>query len=204
VIALALIVVPAVLALPQTWLKPNPSPYKGLSLALTVLGTRVIAERTSPLGRLSVIESPIVPLRYAPGLSLATRLVPPEQLGVFTDGDSLSVMTRFAGGLEPLDYLDQQIVALPFHLLDRPTVLVLGAGGGTDVLQALYHRASRIDAVELNPQMVDLVRREFGQFTGHIYERPEVTLHPARRLLKGCHIRPLQTRVAKHRPERRP
>jgi hypothetical protein len=178
-IVLALIVLPAVLALPATWLKPNPSPYKGLSLALTVPGTRVIAERSGPLGRLSVIESPIVPLRYAPGLSLATRLAPPEQLGVFTDGDSLSVMTRFAGDLEPLDYLDQQIVALPFHLLDRPTVLVLGAGGGTDVLQALYHRASRIDAVELNPQMVDLVRGEFGQFTGHIYERPEVTLHLA-------------------------
>ena len=88
-------------------------------------------------------------------------------------------MTRFTGDLEPLDYLDQQTVALPFHLLDRPTVLVLGAGGGADVLQALYHHALRIDAVELNPQMVDLVHREFGQFTGHIYERPEVTLHPA-------------------------
>jgi hypothetical protein len=165
--------------LPATWLKPNSSPYKGLSLALTVPGTRVIAERSGPLGRLSVVESPIVPLRYAPGLSLATRLAPPEQLGVFTDGDSVSVMTRFASDLEPLDYLDQQIVALPFHLLDRRTVLVLGAGGGTDVLQALYHRASRIDAVELNPQIVDLVRREFGQFTGHIYERPEVALHLA-------------------------
>jgi len=47
---------------------------------------------------------------------------------------------------------------LPFHLLDRPATLVLGAGGGADVLQALYHRASHIDAVELNPQMVDLVR----------------------------------------------
>jgi hypothetical protein len=58
-------------------------------------------------------------------------------------------------------------------------VLVLGTGGGADVLQALYHHASRIDAVELNPQMVDLVRHEFGQFTGHIYERPEVTLHLA-------------------------
>jgi spermidine synthase len=178
-IAIALIVVPTVFALPASWLKPNPSPYKGLSLALTVPGTRVIAERSGPLGRLSVVESPIVPLRYAPGLSLATRLVPPEQLGVFTDGDSLSVMTRFAGDLKPLDYLDQETVALPFHLLDRPTVLVLGAGGGADVLQALYHRALRIDVVELNPQMVDLVRREFGQFTGHIYERPEVTLHLA-------------------------
>src|SRR5262249_36223163 len=88
-VALALIVVPAVLAWPAIWLKPMPSPYKGLSLALTVPGTRVIAERSGPLGQLSVIESPSVPLRYAPGLSLVTRLAPPEQLGVFTDGDRL-------------------------------------------------------------------------------------------------------------------
>ena len=175
-LALAVIAVPAALAWPATWLKPMPSPYKGLSLALTVPETRVIAERNGPLGRLSVIESPGVPLRQAPGLSLASRLVPPEQLGVFTDGDGMSVMTRFTGDFKPLDYLDQQTTALPFHLLDRPATLVLGAGGGADVLQALYHRASHIDAVELNPQMVDLVRREFGEFTGRIYERPEVTL----------------------------
>ena len=102
--------------------------------------------------------------------------MPREQLGVFTDGDGMSVMTRFTGDFKPLDYLDQQTTALPFHLLDRPATLVLGAGGGADVLQALYHHASHIDAVELNPQMVDLVRREFGEFTGRIYERPEVTL----------------------------
>jgi len=178
-LALAVIAVPAALAWPATWLKPMPSPYKGLSLALTVPETRVIAERNGPLGRLSVIESPSVPLRHAPGLSLATKLAPPEQLGVFTDGDGLSVMTRFTGDFKPLGYLDQQITALPFHLLDRPATLVLGAGGGAEVLQALYHRASRTDAVELNRQIGDLANREFGEFTGHIYGRPEVSLHVA-------------------------
>jgi spermidine synthase len=190
-LTLAVIAVPAALVWPATWLKPMPSPYKGLSLALTVPETRVIVERSGPLGRLSVIESPSVPLRHAPGLSLATRLVPPEQLGVFTDGDGTSAMTHFIGDFRLLEYLDQQTMALPFHLLDRPTTLVLGAGGGTDVLQALYHRASHIDAVELNPQMTDLVRREFGAFTGHIYERPDVALHVAevRSFVEASHTR---------------
>jgi hypothetical protein len=177
--ALAALAVPAALAWPTTWLEPMPSPYKGLSLALTVPETRIIAERGGPLGRLSVIESPGVPLRHAPGLSLATRLAPPEQLGVFIDGDGMSAMTRFTGDFKPLDYLDQQTMALPFHLLDRPTTLVLGAGGGADVLRALYHRAPRVDVVELNAQLVDLVAREFAEFTGRIYGRPEVTLHVA-------------------------
>ena len=59
--------------------------------------------------------------------------------------------------------------ALPYHLLRRPRVLVLGAGAGADVLQAHYHNAARIDAVELNPQVVDLVRRRFADYAGGIY-----------------------------------
>jgi hypothetical protein len=189
--ALAVIAAPAALAWPTTWLEPKPSPYKGLSLALTIPETRIVAERSGPLGRLSVIESPGVPLRHAPGLSLATRLAPPEQRGVFTDGDGMSAMTRFTGDFKPLDYLDQQTTALPFHLLERPATLVLGAGGGADVLQALYHHASRVDAVELNPQMVDLVDREFVEFTGRIYRLPEVRLHvaEARSFVEGSRSR---------------
>jgi hypothetical protein len=76
---------------------------------------------------------------------LLARLAPPEQLGVFTDGDGLSVMTRFTGDFKPFDYLDQQTMALPFHLLERPATLVLGAGGGADVLD---HRAHRCGGVE--------------------------------------------------------
>lgn len=189
--ALVFLAGPAALAWPATWLKPMPSPYKGLSLALNLPETRVIAERNGPLGRLSVIESPRVPLRHAPGLSLATTLAPPQQLGIFTDGEGMTTITRFAGDFAPLDYLDQQTMALPFHLLHRPATLVLGAGGGTDALRALYHGASRIDAVELNAQLVDLVRRDFGEFAGHIYERPEVAVHvaEARSFVEGSDAR---------------
>ena len=178
-LGLVVLAVPAALAWPAAWLTPTPSPYKGLSLALNVPEARVVAERSGPLGRLSVIESPRVPLRVAPGLSLATTLAPPVQLGVFTDGEGMSAITHFTGDLAALGYLDQATTALPYHLLDRPATLVLGAGGGADVLQALYHRASRIDAVELNAQLVELVRHDFGDFAGHIYEHLGVTVHVA-------------------------
>ena len=83
----------------------------------------------------------------------------------------------FDGSIDKLAYFDYLSSALPYHLLDQPGVLVLGAGGGADVLQALYHRASHIDAVELNPQVVDLVNREFAQFTGALYERHGVSIY---------------------------
>ena len=177
-LAAACLALPMALIWPTAWLKPIPSPYKALSLALNIPGTRVIAERSSPLGRLSVIESHSVPLRHAPGLSLATTAAPPEQLGVFTDGEGMTAVTRFTGDVATLRFLDQQ-VALPYHLLDRPATLVLGAGGGADVLMALFQQARRIDAVELNGKLVDLVRADFGHFAGRIYDRSEVTLHIA-------------------------
>jgi spermidine synthase len=68
---------------------------------------------------------------------------------------------------------------LPYHLLDRPEVLVLGAGAGSDVLQALYHRVRSVDAVELNPQIVELVQERYRTFSGRPYSAPGVQLHVA-------------------------
>ena len=155
--------------MPHAWIAPTMSPYKGLSQTLRIPGARVVAERSSPLGLVSVVESPRIPLRHAPGLSLGATVEPPPQLGVFVDGEGLSALTRFDGRRESLAYLDQMTSALPYHLLRHPRVLVLGAGAGADVLQAHYHGAAQIDAVELNPQVVDLVRRRFANYAGGIY-----------------------------------
>ena len=172
--AVMVAVVPAV-----EWMQIQRSPYKELSQALQVTGARIVGERSSPLAQITVVDSPLVPFRHAPGLSLASPLEPAPQLGVFTDGDGLSPLTRFEGSLAPLGYLDYFTTALPYHLRPKPRVLVLGAGAGADVLQALYQRVPRVDAVELNPQLVALIRGEFAQYAGHVYDRPEVRVHLA-------------------------
>ncbi|MEK7768503.1 MAG: SAM-dependent methyltransferase, partial [Pseudomonadota bacterium] len=146
-------------ALPGAWLQVHPSVYKDLSQTLNISGTRVIEERSSPLGQITVVESTRIPFRHAPGMSLNATDEPPPQLGVFVDGDGPAVLTRFDGKLAPLAYLDQLTSALPYHLLERPRVVVLGAGAGSDVLQALYHGAREIDAVELDRNIIDLVRQ---------------------------------------------
>ena len=45
------------------------------------------------------------------------------------------------------------------------------------MLLALYHGATPIDAVELNPQLVELVRGRYAEFAGNLYGRPEVRVH---------------------------
>ena len=171
----------AVLAVlwPASWSALKLSEYKGLSTTLQISGTEVLAQRSGPLGMLTVVASPRIPLRHAPGLSLSNTQEPPAQLAVFTDGDNMSVITRFEGDLQPLSYLDNLSSALPYHLLYQPRVLILGAGGGADVLQALYHGAAHIDAVEMNPHMVKLVRDDFASFAGELYRHPRVSVHIA-------------------------
>ncbi|MCG6899150.1 MAG: SAM-dependent methyltransferase [Gammaproteobacteria bacterium] len=167
----------ALLLLPPRWMTLEMSPYKGLNETLRVKDTRMVAQRSSPLGLLSVVESPTIPLRHAPGLSLNATTEPPPQLGVFTDGDGLSVINRYQGDLQTLAYLDQMTSALPYHLRPVKRGLILGAGGGTDVLQALYHHTSSVDAVELNPQFARLVSSDYADYAGHLYQTAGVTLH---------------------------
>jgi hypothetical protein len=166
-------------ALPTDWTRLVASEYKELSQTLQIAGTRVVAERSSPLGVITVVESPQVPFRHAPGLSLNAPAEPPMQLGVFVDGDGPSALVRYDGKQEPLGYLDYLTSALPYHLLAHPRVLVLGAGSGADVLQAIVLGARSVDAVELNPQMIDLVERDFADFSGRPYSAAGVRVHVA-------------------------
>ncbi|HLF32537.1 MAG TPA: hypothetical protein VI566_16100 [Xanthomonadales bacterium] len=153
------------------------SEYKGLRQALQTVGSAVVKERSSPLGLLTVVENPRIPFRHAPGLSLATQRIPPEQLAVFTDGDGMSALNRFAGDFTQLGYLGDVTAALPYSLLHRPRVLVLGAGAGSEVLLALYHNAAQVDAVELDPRMIRLVREDFAGFAGGVYAHEAVKVH---------------------------
>ncbi|MFA6971007.1 MAG: SAM-dependent methyltransferase [Gallionella sp.] len=157
----------------------HPSAYKDLSQTLNIVGASVVEERSSPLGQITVVENTRVPLRDAPGMSLNATSEPPPQLGVFVDGNGPSALTRFDGKLAPLAYLDQLTSALPYHMLERPRVLVLGAGGGSDVLQALYHGSVAVDAVELDRNVTDLLRRRFNGYAGNLYAQPGVHVFEA-------------------------
>jgi spermidine synthase len=167
-----LAIAPAIL--PATWTELAMSPYKDLSQSLRVTGTRVVQQRSSPLGLIDVVESRVIPLRHAPGLSLNATSEPPQQLALFIDGNGPSAITGIPSDPTALDYLDQLTSALPYHLRTPDSVLVLGAGGGTSVLQALHLGAHHVDAVELNPQIVKLVRDTYGAFSGGIYRDARV------------------------------
>ena len=167
----------------------HPSAYKDLSQTLNIAGAHVVEERFSPLGQITVVDNTRVPLRDAPGMSLNATTEPPPQLGVFVDGNGPSALTKFDGNLAPLGYLDQLTSALPYHVLAArehahrelkgPRVLVLGAGAGSDVLQALYHGSAAVDAVELDRNVTALVSQRFRDYAGNLYAQPGVHVYAA-------------------------
>ncbi len=55
--------------------------------------------------------------------------------------------------------------------------LIIGPGGGRDVLMALSFGQKRIIGVELNPIIVDAVSNDFRGFTGEVYHYPNVEIH---------------------------
>jgi len=167
----------AIIVAPTGWITLKVSPYKTLNQVLQVPGTKIIGRYSSPLGLISVVKSEMTPLRHAPGLSLNATTEPPEQIAVFTDADNMTAITRYNGKPETLSYLDQTTSALPYHLKQLSDILILGAGTGSDVLQATFHAIKHIDAIELNPQVIDLVQRTYAEFSDYLYSSPHVNVH---------------------------
>jgi hypothetical protein len=154
---------------------------KALPMTMTFPDARVEAERDGPLGLIHVVGSSLI--RDVPGLSLNYGLDGkgqegnlPNQKTIFSDGEALSTITRFKGDLNELEHLDFTTMALPYHVRRPKKVLVVGAGGGTDVLLALKENASSITALESNAQVAELMTGPYADFSGHVYSRPGVRL----------------------------
>ncbi|MGR9086757.1 MAG: SAM-dependent methyltransferase [Gammaproteobacteria bacterium] len=167
----------ALLSIPGSWQVLHISPYKELQQFLRIPGTRIVDRFSSPIGDVHIAESARTPLRHAPGLSLNADVELPRQLAVFTDAGNMAALTHYDGRPETLAFLDQTTSALPFHLQRLDNVLILGAGTGTDVLQARYFGIHSIDAVELNGQLLRYLREQQDEFGGRIFSRRDIRWH---------------------------
>ncbi len=153
------------------------SEYKALSYARLYPDALVLTERYSPLSTLTVVKSDLI--RETPGqignYPMSEYGALPEQIGLFFDAGAISPVSAFDGSLRPFTFLDYVTSALPYRLVDRPRVLVIGAGGGMEVLNALVHEAAHVTALEVDPHVPDLVNGLLGEFSGGLYRRPDVT-----------------------------
>ena len=107
----------------------------------------------------------------------------PNVKKIFIDGDAHTPMIRLpAGGLKPYTRRrDNMLEAgkIPYYLNKGKIedVLVIGAGGGINVLHALRAGARRVDAVEINPTTVHLGLKAYRKFNNNLFHHPGVKLY---------------------------
>lgn len=140
---------------PSGGLAPAPSSFKPLAKQLDAPGAEIIDRRSSPLGRLDVVASRQIPIRHAPGLSLQSPHSPPPQLALFTDAAGMQPILQPTNG--PPAYLDWLTSALPYALVPKPRVLLLGLKGGAAIWQAKVHAPREIMAVAPNRRRLELL-----------------------------------------------
>ena len=97
-------------------------------------------------------------------------------LNLYVDGGAGSYMFRFPGDYRRLFFVRREAAFFPYYFSRRERALIIGPGGGADVLYALMTGWRHIEAVEINPAIAALVR-SYGEYNGHLYDLEGVELH---------------------------
>ncbi|MHC4103315.1 MAG: spermine/spermidine synthase domain-containing protein, partial [Planctomycetota bacterium] len=133
--------------------------YKDMDRLLTrpESKTRVLESRWSAFGRTDLVVDE----------------EDPDEMIIFVDGGAGSAMYRFDGDPMGLDSsaLKDFPGYFPLKLLseeEKEKVLIIGSGGGREVLVSLLGGAKEITAVEVNKDLVDLMQK-YSNYNGGIY-----------------------------------
>jgi hypothetical protein len=137
---------------------------------------RPLYEKWNSFSRLTVYGDPNVTSAPAGwGLSAAFR---PErgvrQLSLFMDASAGTVRTEYDGNPADLEPLKYDVTNLVHYVRRGAKVLVIGVGGGRDILSAILFGQRSVLGVEINQDIIATVNGRFGGFTGHLDRMQEV------------------------------
>lgn len=154
-----------------------PTETKMLGQALRTPGTELMFTRWSAVNRVDLYRdaNPRAAFWSGNGVARGSRAALPLVLSIQYDAHNGSNVFR-VDGPDALAFLDDHILRTPYVLAERPRVLVIGVGGGVDVLNALQRDARSVTGVELQPITVDLHNGVLADWTGGWFQRPEVQL----------------------------
>jgi Spermine/spermidine synthase domain len=139
--------------------------------------SRPLYERWNSFSRIQVKKDRDQYKPTAWGMSSAfvpDRKVPELRLNI--DASAATVLTKYHGNPAEMEHLKYDVTNLVHYVRRNARVLVVGMGGGRDVLSALVFQQNSVIGVEINDQILEAVNEKFGDFTGHLHRDPRVKL----------------------------
>lgn len=143
---------------------PDKDMYRMLSNPLD--RAEIVESRWSAFGRTDIVRSAL----------------PPDDMTIFVDGSAGSPMYNLQSimtdSTQKAHLMTSFGAYFPFYFLtkeEKNNALIIGSGGGRDVVIALLGGVEDITAVEVNPDVVQIVK-DYEKFNGGIYtDHPRVT-----------------------------
>ncbi len=107
----------------------------------------------------------IVPLKLPPG----SYKNAPKTMILDIDGAAWTPMMNWDGNIASIQFLRESVLYLAHHLKLGGDVLIIGTGGGRDILAALAFGQRSVTGIEINPLMRHIVEDRYGDYSGHPY-----------------------------------
>jgi hypothetical protein len=98
------------------------------------------------------------------------------QKGLFIDFGAFTVLTSGQASASQLEPIRHDITAIANRIRTDKKLFVIGVGGGRDVLTGLLFKQKSIDGLEVNPAIINMLRNKYGDFSGHLADRPGVQI----------------------------
>lgn len=137
---------------------------------------RPLVEKWNSFSRIRVIGDAEKYVRPS-GWGLSSALPPgraARELHLDIDSYAGTELTRFWGDTAAVDHLKYDVTNIAHYLRPDSRVIVVGTGGGRDILSALAFNQRSVTGVEINDATLALVNGRFGDFTGHLDRDPRV------------------------------
>ncbi|HEY9787937.1 MAG TPA: hypothetical protein V6D17_21290 [Candidatus Obscuribacterales bacterium] len=98
----------------------------------------------------------------------------PDRMFLLIDATAGSTIMRRASRPELYAEMDLEVSHVVHGIKKNADVLIIGAGGGKDVLAALRNGQKSITAIDINDTVLNVLNHVFGDFTGHLDQLPNV------------------------------
>lgn len=97
---------------------------------------------------------------------------------ILIDADALTPILKWNGSLSDQKWLKKYMDYMPYEMskMNNSRTLIIGSGGGEDILVALSAGSKNVTAIELNPLIVSAVKQYGGITAGNLYNRKNVLL----------------------------